>query len=209
MTLKQFDASKLGEPNSDLYWRTVISGSGPKLMLMVSKFAQAADLANLSDSVQLAGPKELIAANLRSLAKLMSDSHVPLKVISFFSGEYPNATMLYQAKQEPEDVIELSYLPDLENLISQLEEELKQAGVSISAARRAKAPTMALIIDDFSALLSELETRGFKRNSLLELMPRFKELGIGLYVGVSKDTAQPMFVHYSVLKEFDGYVSKE
>jgi len=207
MTSKQFDTSKLGEPNSDLYWRTVVSPSGPKLTLMASKYAQAVSHANLIESVQLVGSKELIAANLRSLAKLMSDNHVPLRVISFFSGEYPNATMLYHAKQEPEDVIELSYLPGLEELVTQLEEEIESMGAKASIVRGTETPAMALIIDDLSALMRELENRGFKRKELLTLIPKLKTLGIGLYVGVSEDDAQPMFNRYARLREFEGHIS--
>ena len=206
MTSNQFDASKLGGPNSDLYWRTVISASGPKQLLMATKYAQAANYANLVESVQLNGSPELVAANLRSIAKLTSDEHVPLRVISFFSGSYSNAVMLYEAKQDPEDVIELSYLPSFEDLINQLENEVKAAGQKASVVRGSERPAIALIIDDFSAFLVELEGRGLKRNALLELIPGLKDRGIALYAGTLKDS-HPMFTRYPVLKDFDGYIS--
>lgn len=105
---RQYNISKLGEP----YWRERI----PKDYVFYTQETAACREANNNRPTRLVGGRELLIANFRNLAVYLDAGGVKVRAWSFFSGELPYAEMMYQAKQDPEDVLDLAVIPSLSEL---------------------------------------------------------------------------------------------
>jgi hypothetical protein len=121
--------------------------------------------AALQYSIALKGSQELISSNLRTLSAKLSSEGIRVRAWSFFSGALPGAEMLYEAKDELEDVLYLSEFPSLLELLKVREQELIDAGVAIDYDRggyntvREAGLQEAYIIDDWDAFIREMRAR--------------------------------------------------
>jgi len=160
------------------------------------------------------GSRKLIATNLRNFSQHLVAHGAKVKAWSFFSGELPGAEMLYQAKQEPEDVVELAGAPLLdENLDVRARDFLRLGLGSMSAPTRLISSGMQTIylVDDYPAFEAEMLTRGELSNPYWKdpVWDRLKQLQVRAFFGVPHDVSWRGYVQHSLrrleLEEFTGY----
>jgi len=200
---------KLGEVGSAY----VDHGAGYGLR---QEYTQAGQLIRHQHTVGglVSGSRSLIAANMRSFSEYFADHGAKIKAWSFFSGELPGAEMVYQAKQEPEDIVELAGAPLLdENLDARARDFLRLGLGSASIPARLITNGMRTIylIDDYPAFEAEMLSRGELSSPYWKdpVWSRLKELQVRTFFCVPDDVpwhayVQHPFIHLE-LAEFEGY----
>lgn len=179
--------------------------------------------------IAVSGPRKLVTANLRNLSKAFTELGVSVKAWSFFSGELPGAEMIYQGRQEPEDVFELAVFPSLRELMTARQAVLREHGLMQSVANGIDGEWAdfeaiykaglreAYLVDDWTLLESELKKRydystdgnGDPGNLLTPDNCLFSSTGLGLNIFAANLPKTSYLwstgVKHEELREFRGY----
>lgn len=160
------------------------------------------------------GSRKLIATNLRNFSQYLVAHGVKVKAWSFFSGELPGAEMLYQAKQEPEDVVELAVAPLFDETLDVRARDFLRLGLgstSIPARLIDNGMRTIYLVDDYPAFEAEMLTRGELSIPYWKdpVWARLKELQVQAFTcvpdgSVSRSYNPHPFKHLE-LEEFAGY----
>lgn len=176
---RQYDIGKLGDP----YWRDRI----PKDYVYFTQDTAACRSVNYRAPARLIGGRELVTANLQSLAKYLDAGKVNVRVWSFFSGYFPYVDTVYQAKQEPEDILDLAAIPSLSELrkarkLQIQDEKLHYRNQDLGSIYNRGA--QVYLIDDMPSFEAEMMVRqGYDARTAEALL----KLGISfVYAGESK-----------------------
>lgn len=222
-------APQLFEPGSDFFLTPTLIADDARLAY-ATKDTQVLSRMTSQDRLLVSGPRQLVTPNLRNLSKVFTDAGVKVKAWSFFSGELPGAEMVYQARLEPDDVLDLAVVPSLREIFLERVEMLKSKGLweavqgglnngwgDFEKIHRAGLDEV-FIVDDWELLADELKKRddyepsGDSGNPGALRRPDdclfiAHALGINMVVGnlPSNSYIWGLITSSTVLEDFDGY----
>lgn len=180
------------------------------------EYTQAGQLIRHQHTVNgfVSGSRALIGANMRSFSEYFADRGSKIKAWSFFSGELPGAEMVYQAKQEPEDIVELAGSPLLDENLDVRARDFLGLGLrstSIQARLITNGMRTIYLVDDYPAFQAEMLSRGELSDPYWKdpVWSRLKDLQVRTFFGVPDDAPWHTYVQHPFtnleLREFEGY----
>lgn len=211
---------KLGEPGSSFFSLNTGDWAGYKEYAYLSdaRILMEGDAGDRARVIY--GSQKLVTANLKNLSKYLTTRGFEVKAWSFFSGELPGADMIFQAKQEPDDVLELAGTPSMEELYLERADEAVRVATPIelwsnfSSKLRDDSPTERFyLVDDWLALQADQAARpsltNWGHDSIGAMLVSERTR---LFAGVRQDT-QKSAAHKSLgstwedlwLDDFEGY----
>jgi hypothetical protein len=174
--------------------------------------------------LQVVGDDSLVSANFRNLSAKLTTEGIAVKAWSFFSGNLPGAEMIYEAKQEPEDVIAMTEFSSITELLPQRKRQLRdhnlltrpygpsQPEQTDQTAVKKAGLNEVYIIDDWAAFVREMASREvlFTDEELTEayetvygVHPAF-DYSIALFVGSKVPSKTKARFNIFMLESYEG-----